>query len=99
MVMQFCAEELSFRDEVRIFIKDNLPDDLAEKVRRGLHLGKDDYVYWQKKLNEQGWFAPHWPKELGGTEWSAAQHYIFQNEQVGGIALRSFPSGCAWWHR
>ena len=59
MDMQFRAEELAFRDEVRKFIRDNLPDDLAEKVRRGLHLGKDDYVYWQKKLNEQGGFAPH----------------------------------------
>ena len=36
MDMQFRAEELAFRDEVRKFIKDILPDDLAEKVRRGL---------------------------------------------------------------
>ena len=93
MDIQFCAEELAFRDEVRIFIRDNLPNDLAEKVRRGLHLGKADYVYWQKKLNEQGWFAPHWPKELGGTEWSGAQHYIFQNEQVAGDCPSVIPFG------
>jgi len=49
MDIQFGSEELAFRDEVRIFIRDNLPNDLAEKVRRGLHLGKADYVYWQKK--------------------------------------------------
>ena len=93
MDMQFRVEELAFRDEIRKFIRDNLPDDLAEKVRRGLHLAKDDYVYWQKKLNEQGWFAPHWPKELGGTEWSAAQHYIFQNEQVAGDCPSVIPFG------
>ncbi len=82
MDLNFHQDDLAFRDEVRQFIQDNLPRDLSEKVRRGLHLEKEDYIFWQQKLNDRGWFAPHWPVELGGVEWSSTQHYLFQNEQV-----------------
>ena len=93
MDMQFGSEDLAFRDEVRQFIADNLPVDLKEKVQRGLHLGKEDYEFWQKKLNERGWFAPHWPVELGGVEWRPTQHYMFQNEQVEGYCPSVMPFG------
>ena len=82
MDMNFHPEDLAFRDEVRKFIGENLPNDLREKVRRGLYLGKEDFECWQKKLNDRGWFAPHWPIEFGGVAWSSTQHYLFQNEQV-----------------
>ncbi len=93
MDMQFREEDLVFRDEVRQFINDNLPVELREKVQRGLHLGKDDFVFWQKKLNERGWFAPHWPVELGGVAWNSTQHYLFQNEQVEGNCPSVIPFG------
>jgi alkylation response protein AidB-like acyl-CoA dehydrogenase len=93
MDMQFGAEDLAFQGEVRQFIQENLPLDLAEKVRRGLHLGKEDFVFWQKKLNQQGWFAPHWPVELGGVEWTPTQHFLFQNEQVEGGCPPVIPFG------
>jgi acyl-CoA dehydrogenase len=35
---------------------------------------------WQRILNAQGWAAPAWPKEYGGTDWSAVQRYIFNSE-------------------
>lgn len=28
----------------------------------------------------KGWVAPGWPKEYGGTGWTATQKYIFQEE-------------------
>jgi alkylation response protein AidB-like acyl-CoA dehydrogenase len=49
---------LAFHAEVRQFIQENLPAGLADKVRRSLHLGKGDFNFWQKKLNQKGWFAP-----------------------------------------
>jgi hypothetical protein len=70
-----------------------LPADLADKVRRGLHLDKEDFVFWQKKLNEQGWFAPHWPVALGGVEWTPTRHYLFQHEQVEGYCPPVIPFG------
>ena len=74
MDMHFRPEDLAFQAEVRQFIQANLPGELADQVRRGLHLDKDDFVFWQKKLNEQGWFAPHWPVALGGVDWNPTQH-------------------------
>lgn len=35
---------------------------------------------WHKILFEKGWAAPHWPKEHGGTGWSAEQRFIFAEE-------------------
>ena len=93
MDLHFSAEDLAFQAQVRTFIQENLPSDLADKVRRGLHLEKEDFVFWQKKLNEQGWFAPHWPVELGGVDWTPTQHYMFQNEQVQGFCPPVIPFG------
>ncbi len=93
MDMQFRGEDLAFQIEVRQFIAENLPTDLREKVQRGLHLDKEDFVFWQKKLNERGWFAPHWPVGLGGVEWRPTQHYLFQNEQVEGYCPPVIPFG------
>ncbi len=36
--------ELAFRDEVRGFIRDNLPPRIKRKVEGGLELVKKDYV-------------------------------------------------------
>jgi hypothetical protein len=93
MDMHFRPEDLAFQAEVRQFIQENLPRDLADKVRRSLHLDKQDFVFWQKKLNQRGWFAPHWPVELGGVDWSPSQHYLFQNEQVEGYCPPVIPFG------
>ncbi|MDA1100530.1 MAG: acyl-CoA dehydrogenase family protein [Proteobacteria bacterium] len=93
MDMQFHEEDLAFQADVRRFIQTNLPGDLADKVRRGLHLEKEDFIFWQRKLNDQDWFAPHWPVELGGVAWTATQHYLFQNEQAEGNCPPVIPFG------
>jgi alkylation response protein AidB-like acyl-CoA dehydrogenase len=88
MDMNFTSEELAFRDEVRAFIKQALPQWLSDKVKQGKRLGKDDYVTWQKRLYEKGWLAPHWPKEWGGTGWGPIQKHIFEEETVAAGAPR-----------
>ncbi len=81
MDLQFSAEHRAFQEEVRAFIEAKLPQDIREKVRRGLKLEKDDYLRWQRILYEKGWIAPHWPKKYGGCEWDAVRRYIFEEEQ------------------
>jgi alkylation response protein AidB-like acyl-CoA dehydrogenase len=44
------------------------------------HLSKDDLLRWHKILAKQGWVAPAWPKEWGGTGWNVVQRYIFEEE-------------------
>ncbi|MGR3425125.1 MAG: acyl-CoA dehydrogenase family protein [Sagittula sp.] len=68
---------VAFRAEVRDFVRDRLPPDIAEKVRRGREMEKDDYVRWQKILREKGWFAAGWKKEHGGQGWSQARQLAF----------------------
>lgn len=80
MNVDFSAEELAFQEEVRQFLKEKLPADIAEKSRKGLHFEKEDFVTWQKILAEKGWAAVNWPVEYGGTGWTSTQKYIWSNE-------------------
>jgi alkylation response protein AidB-like acyl-CoA dehydrogenase len=43
---------------------------------------------WHKILYQKGWIAPSWPKEHGGTGWTAVQKYIFDEESGLGGAPR-----------
>jgi len=93
MNLDLTPELRAFRDEVRAFIRAELPADIKEKVQKGLHVGKDDYVRWQKILHKKGWVAPGWPKEYGGTGWSPMQRYIFDDEIGKSGAPRVIPFG------
>jgi len=80
----FTAEEISFQQQVRDFLENEFPADIREKVDNNIRLSKDDIVRWQKILNKQGWMAPNWPQEYGGTGWTHTQKYIF-NQEMGHI--------------
>ncbi len=68
---RFTAEEQAFRAEVRGFIRDNLPAEIAARLKEGRASRKQDIVAWQRILNKRGWAAYSWPQEWGGPGWSA----------------------------
>jgi alkylation response protein AidB-like acyl-CoA dehydrogenase len=78
--LNYSAEEVAFRDEVRAWLSKNLPGDLRDKVARYEHLSKEDLQRWHRILAAKGWVAPAWPKEWGGTGWNVVQRYIFEEE-------------------
>src|SRR5262249_35302228 len=80
MDLRFSAEEVAFRDELRAFYRDNLPDDLRQKMRLGEGAEKDDTIRWQRILNAKGWAAYSWPKQHGGPGWSPVQRMMFLEE-------------------
>jgi alkylation response protein AidB-like acyl-CoA dehydrogenase len=80
MDLRFTPEETTFREEVRAFIRDNLPTDIRDRMRLGHGPGKEDTVRWQRILNQKGWAGLSWPKEWGGPGWSAIQKMIFLEE-------------------
>ena len=82
MDLSFTPEENAFRDEVRTFFKENLPQDIRDKLVSGLHPSKDDLVRWTRILNKKGWAVPHWPVQYGGAGWTPVQQYIFLEEQM-----------------
>ena len=82
MDMNFSPEDLAFREEVRGFLAEKLPDRLKDGARRtpGVFVEPDIGMEWHRILNEKGWVAPHWPKEDGGTGWTPTQKFIFEKE-------------------
>ena len=82
MDINFSAKDLAFRDEVRDFFATEFDADTAHKLS-GVQTAdyKPAIVSWQKKLNAKGWIAPGWPKEYGGTGWSATQKFIYETER------------------
>ena len=87
MDLNFSAEEVAFRDEVRAFVATHLPADIRDRVRRGdeRHVA-DDLRRWQRILFEHGWGATMWPAEFGGTGWDKTPQYLFDIECVTGDA-------------
>lgn len=88
-------DDKAFREEVRTFLREKLPKDIHD---RWLESGKifpdrDDAVRWQKILFEQGWIAPSWPVEHGGTGWTTVQKYIFATETAAYGAPPVIPLG------
>jgi alkylation response protein AidB-like acyl-CoA dehydrogenase len=80
MDLNYSGEELAFRDRVRAWLRENLPAELAAKVAANEHLTRDDLLRWHRILAKQGWIAPSWPRESGGTDWTVVQRYIFEEE-------------------
>ena len=73
MDLDYSAEELAFRDEVRTWLRANLPEDLRGKVARYESLTREDLLRWHRILADKGWVAPWWPREWGGTGWDVVQ--------------------------
>ena len=72
----------SFREEVRTFLRANLPTDLAGKPVGSVRSMRADLVRWQRILNQKGWGAPYWAAKDGGTGWSVLQRLVFDEECV-----------------
>jgi alkylation response protein AidB-like acyl-CoA dehydrogenase len=70
----------AFQQEVRAFLREKLPADIARKVRSGFLLSYPEHGRWQKILYEKGWAAPGWPTQYGGTGWSLMQRQLFEEE-------------------
>ncbi|MFM0474908.1 acyl-CoA dehydrogenase family protein [Paraburkholderia strydomiana] len=93
MDLNFTPEEEAFREEVLAFLRDKLPQHLADKVHGGRRLTRDDMAGWHAILNERGWLANHWPAEYGGPGWTAVHKFIFENECALAGAPRIVPFG------
>jgi alkylation response protein AidB-like acyl-CoA dehydrogenase len=80
----------AFRGEVRTFLREQLPPDMARRTLRGYHPPKADMVAWTRILYARGWSAPHWPVSHGGPGWTPLQRHLFEEE----CALAGAPPTC-----
>ena len=93
MELSYSQSDLDFRDEVRTYLKENLPTRLSNKVKAKKKLSKQDMEEWHAILNKRGWLAPNWPEEHGGAGWTAVQNHIFDEETSLANAPRTIPFG------
>lgn len=93
MDLSFSPAEIAFRDEVRTFLKNELPKELSGKVRAHKPLTKDDMDTWHALLNARGWLAGTWPREFGGQAWGPVERHIFEEECCAADAPRIVPFG------
>ena len=70
-------EDRTFVEDIVRFIKEHLDPDIARKVEFGEPVPKDDLDEWTRTLNRQGWAAPNWPVEYGGTGWNMLRRHLF----------------------
>lgn len=87
MLLNLSAEDQAFQEEVRAFMSKSAPPALRQKVERHQALTREDFLTWHRILYDQGWIAPGWPVEFGGTGWSPMQRHLYQEE----LALASMP--------
>ncbi|MDM0012544.1 acyl-CoA dehydrogenase family protein [Variovorax sp. J22P168] len=93
MDLSFTPEEQKFREDIRAWVKENLPQDISHKVHNALELTRDDLQRWAKILGKKGWLGYGWPKEFGGPGWTAVQRHLFEEEAALAGAPRIVPFG------
>ena len=93
MDLAFTPEEQKFREDMRSWVRANLPSELSNKVFNSLHLTRDDVQSWAKILGKKGWLGHGWAKEFGGPGWTAVQKHLFEEECALAGAPRVVPFG------
>ena len=69
MDFELTEKELEFRDNLRAWLEDNLPEGWGETVFEPVEMEervpflKD----WSRRLHEAGYAGLNWPKEYGGA--------------------------------
>ena len=80
MDFAFTPEQEAFRQEIRQWVKENLPPDWDAVGFRAEHENREFSRQIAKKLGEKGWLAAAWPKEYGGLGLSPIEQLIYKEE-------------------
>jgi len=95
-------EEAAFRQEVREFLTNELPERFRGMSFSPMGGGEggdlrsrfEELKEWRTKLATKGWIAPAWPAQYGGAGLSVMQQFIMNEEfaearapQVGGMGV------------
>lgn len=88
-------EETAFQASVRGFLARSLSEDIRTSVRRqtGTYPELEVFEAWRARLHERGWLAAHWPREHGGTGWTAVERFVFEYETAVAGAPEQVPMG------
>jgi len=82
MDLNLSPEEVQFRDELRAWLKANVPRDWNEWREKPIEESFPYLRAWQRKLHEGRWAAVSWPKDYGGRGATLPQQAIFWEEMA-----------------
>jgi alkylation response protein AidB-like acyl-CoA dehydrogenase len=84
MDLGLTQSELEFRDELRSWLKANLPphSQRPTKTAENAAAHHEFLKAWQRKLYEGGYAGINWPKEYGGRGATFIEQAIFQEEMA-----------------
>src|SRR5438105_1432513 len=82
MDFELSPTEKAFREEVRTWLKANVPAEAEEPEAAGQKEWVDKRRAWQKKLHEAGYVGIGWPKEYGGRGATLMEQLIFNQETI-----------------
>jgi alkylation response protein AidB-like acyl-CoA dehydrogenase len=84
-------EQEAFRDQVRSWLKDNIPAEWAEQIAVTADLPRPEAYEllrrWQRKMHDAGFIGVTWPKEYGGRGLTFLEEMILHQE----LALAKAP--------
>jgi len=82
MDMTLTPEDRAFEQEVRDFLAEKFTPALREAAAKQAGVFAEGGLAreWHRILYEQGWIAPAWPEQYGGTGWTPMQRYIWERE-------------------
>ncbi|HEV2686905.1 MAG TPA: acyl-CoA dehydrogenase [Bryobacteraceae bacterium] len=83
MDLNLTAAELSFRDDLRAWLRANVPTDWEKRRTEDEMQARFEFLRaWQKKLYDAGWVGISWPKEFGGRGATLMEQVIFTEEMA-----------------
>ena len=97
MDFRFTPQEQAFREEIRDWLKTNLPDHVPGERMSGDSENMNVYKKFAQRLATKGWVAPHWPKEYGGLGLSVFEQLVFNEEMAEASAPMGYSTiGTGW---
>ncbi len=82
MDYRFTPEEEAFRQEIRSFLRAELPEDRQMGEEAGSEEEWQFARQFQKKLAAKGWLVPHWPKKYGGADMGIMEQVVMREEMA-----------------
>ncbi len=74
------ADQATWRDEIRAFIKENRPTRDDAPPTREMARNNPAQAKWRAALAARGWIAAAWPKEYGGAGLGVMDQFVMNEE-------------------
>lgn len=78
MDLSFSKKEIEFQQEVREWLKANIPKKRLPSLDS--REGFEEHRQWERELHKAGWSVPNWPAEFGGRDCSIFEWLLFEEE-------------------